>query len=158
MPSWQLRPGERRLLITVGDFLFSWIAFVIAVYVWAVAQVQFIPLMDFIQSKLQNWFFLLPIVWIILLVDSYDSRTSSDIRKTVRSISVSALIGAAIYLVIYFASDQSLPRRGVAAFLGSAYLLTLLWRMIYIWIFSGPRFMHSVMVVGAGETGKALLR
>ena len=51
-PSWQLRPGERRLLIIVGDILFSWIAFVIAVYVWAVAQVQFIPLMDFIQSKL----------------------------------------------------------------------------------------------------------
>lgn len=157
-PSWQLRPGERRLLIIVGDILFSWIAFVIAVYVWAVAQVQFIPLMDFIQSKLENWFFLLPIVWIILLVDSYDSRTSTDFQKTIRSISVSALIGAAIYLVIYFASDQSLPRRGVAGFLGSAYLLTLGWRMLYIWIFSGPRFMHNVMVVGAGETGKAIIQ
>jgi exopolysaccharide biosynthesis polyprenyl glycosylphosphotransferase len=157
-PSWQLRPGERRLLITVGDFLFSWVSFVIAVYVWAVAQVQNIPMMDFIQSRLQNWFYLLPIVWVILLVDSYDSRTSSDVRKTVRSISVSALIGAAIYLVIYFASDQSLPRRGVAAFLGSAYILTLLWRMVYIWIFSGPRFMHSVIIVGAGETGEALVR
>ncbi|MBN2044130.1 MAG: sugar transferase [Anaerolineales bacterium] len=156
-PSWQLRPGERRLLITVGDFLFACFSFVIAVYVWAVAQVDTVPLMDFIQSRLQNWFFLLPVVWIILLVDSYDSRTSSDLRKTVRSISISALIGAGIYLVIYFASDQSLPRRGVAAFLGSAYLLTLLWRMIYIWIFSGPRFMHSVMIVGAGETGKAMV-
>ncbi|MFN2146583.1 MAG: sugar transferase [Anaerolineales bacterium] len=156
-PTWQLRPGERRLLIIVGDILFSWIAFVIAVYVWAVAQVQFIPLMDFIQSKLQNWFFLLPILWIVLLVDSYDSRTSTDLQKTIRSISVSALIGAAIYLVIYFASDQSLPRRGVAAFLGSAFVLTLAWRMLYIWIFSGPRFMHNVIVVGAGETGKAIV-
>ena len=46
----------------------------------------------------------------------------------------------------------------MAGFLGSAYLLTLGWRMLYIWIFSGPRFMHNVMVVGAGETGKAIIQ
>jgi len=144
-------------LILLGDFLFAWVALAIAVYVWAVAQLQDQTLMVFIQQRLQNWFYLLPIVWLILLVDSYDSRISNDRKKTFRSIMVSALIGAVIYLVIYFASDQSLPRRGVAAFLGSAFLLTIAWRALYIGIFSGERFMHSVMIVGAGETGRAMV-
>lgn len=146
------------MLIILGDFIFSWLALAIAVYIWAVAQLQDLPLFEFIQARLQGWFFLLPIAWLILLIDSYDSRTSIDLRKTFRSIGVSAVIGLFIYLVIYFASDASLPRRGVAAFLVVASLLTLLWRYIYIQIFSGPRFMHSVMIVGAGETGSAMAK
>ena len=144
-------------MIILGDFVFAWVAFAIAVYVWAIAQLQDQALMVFIQQRLQNWFFFLPIVWVILLVDSYDARISTDRRKTFRSIMLSALIGAVIYLVIYFASDQTLPRRGVAAFLGAAILLTLAWRALYIGIFSGERFMHSVMIVGAGETGRAMV-
>ena len=96
---------NRRLLIIMGDFLFSWVALAIAVYVWAVAQLQDQALMVFIQQRLQNWFYLLPIVWVILIIDIYDSRISNDLKKTFRSIMVSALIGAVIYLVVYFASD-----------------------------------------------------
>jgi FlaA1/EpsC-like NDP-sugar epimerase len=155
--SWRLRPGERRFLIVLGDFILAWVALAIAVYIWAVAQLQDLPLMEFIQARMQGWFFLLPIVWIILLIDSYDSRTSIDLRRTFRSVGGSAIIGGFIYLAIFFVSDASLPRRGVAAFLGAAFLFTLLWRFIYIRIFSGTRFMHSVMIVGAGETGNALV-
>ncbi len=155
--SWRLRPGERRLLIIIGDFLFSWAAFGIAVYAWAAALAIDQPLMEFIQQRLQGWFFFLPIFWIILLVDSYDSRTSIDLNKTFRSIAVSAFIGGFIYLVIFFASDAPLPRRGVAVFVAAASALTFLWRFIYIRVFSAQRFMHSVLIVGAGDTGKALV-
>ncbi|MEJ2487671.1 MAG: exopolysaccharide biosynthesis polyprenyl glycosylphosphotransferase [Anaerolineales bacterium] len=154
--SWRLRPGERRVLIFLGDFILAWVALAIAVYIWAVAQLQELPLLEFIQARL-HWFFLLPIIWVILLIDSYDSRTSIDWRRTVRSIGVSAVIGLFIYLVVFFVSDTSLPRRGVAAFLAAASLFTLMWRFVYIQIFSGPRFMHNVMIVGAGETGTALV-
>lgn len=156
--SWKLRPGERRFLIILGDLVFAWVAFSIAVYVWANAQVQPQMMMDFINSRLQGWFYWLPVFWIVLLVDSYDGRTTSDSRRTIRSISAAALIGAVIYLVVYFASDQSLPRRGVAAFLASAVLLTLIWRLFYIWVFTGARFVHNVLVVGAGESGKAIVQ
>ena len=108
--SWQLRPGERRLLITFGDFLFAWVAFGIAVYVWAIAQLQDRPLMEFVEARLQPWFFLLPILWVVLLIDSYDGRISLDFRKTVRSVTLSAAIGTGIYLAVFFVSDQTLPR------------------------------------------------
>jgi len=141
----------------LGDFILAWVALAIAIYIWAIAQLQNLTLFEFIQARLQAWFLLLPIIWVILLVDSYDSRRSIDLRKTFRSIGVSALIGGFIYLVIFFISDTSLPRRGVAAFLAAASVFTFIWRYIYISIFSGPRFMHSVMIVGAGETGNALV-
>ena len=155
--TWRLRPGERRVLIILGDFILAWVALAIAIYIWAIAQLQNLTLFEFIQARLQAWFLLLPIIWVVLLVDSYDSRRSIDLRKTFRSIGVSAIIGGFIYLVIFFISDTSLPRRGVAAFLAAASLFTFIWRYIYISIFSGPRFMHSVMIVGAGETGNALV-
>ncbi len=155
--SWRLRPGERRFIIVIGDFAFAWVAFGLGVYSWASALVIDQTLMGFIRERLQSWFYLLPLVWIVLLVDSYDSRTSTDLRKTFRSVAVSALIGGFIYLVIYFASEALLPRRGVAVFLLAATILTIIWRYVYIKIFSAQRFMHSVMIVGAGETGRAMV-
>jgi len=155
--TWRLRPGERRVLIMVGDFILAWVALGIAIYIWAIAQLQNLTLFEFIQARLQAWFLLLPAIWVVLLIDSYDSRRSIDLRKTFRSIGASAIIGGFIYLVVFFISDTSLPRRGVAAFLAAASLFTFIWRYIYISIFSGPRFMHSVMIVGAGETGNALV-
>jgi len=155
---WRLRPNERRALILVGDFIFAWISLGIAIYVWAVALHNNRPLLEFISARLQTWFFLLPLAWLILLIDSYDHRTSTELKRTVRSISTSALIGGFVYLVIYFASEASLPRRGVAAFLGAAFILTLLWRVLYIQLFSAKRFMHNAILVGAGETGTALLK
>ncbi|MEJ2758185.1 MAG: exopolysaccharide biosynthesis polyprenyl glycosylphosphotransferase, partial [Anaerolineales bacterium] len=154
---WRLRPGERRFIIVLGDFAFAWVAFGLAVYSWASALVLDQTLMEFIQERLQGWFFLLPVIWIVLLVDSYDSRTSNDLRKTFRSVAVSALIGGFIYLVVYFASEALLPRRGVAVFVASASVLTIVWRYVYIKVFSAQRFMHSVFIVGAGETGSAMV-
>jgi exopolysaccharide biosynthesis polyprenyl glycosylphosphotransferase len=154
-----LRPGERRSLLFFGDFILSWVAFAIAVYIWASAMAfNTQPVIEFARRRLENWFFFLPIIWMVLLIDSYDRRTSSDLQRTIRAIGVSALIGGMLYMVVYFTSDASLPRRGVAAFLGAAAGLTLLWRFIYIQIFSATRFFHRVFLIGAGETGQALLK
>lgn len=156
---WSLKPGERRTLLFLGDLLLSWVAFAIAVYVWAVANVLiYESVIEFARRRLETWFYYLPIIWMILLIDSYDRRTSSDLKRTIKAIGISALIGGVMYLGIYFTSDGSLPRRGVAAFLGAAAGLTLLWRFIYIQIFSASRFLPRVFLVGAGETGQALLK
>ncbi|MEN8240380.1 MAG: sugar transferase [Chloroflexota bacterium] len=156
---WRLRPGEQRTLLFAGDFFFAWVAFVIAVYFWASAMTfSTQPVIVFAQQRLETWFYLLPVIWMILLMDTYDRRTSSDFRRTLKAIGISALVGGVLYLVVYFTSDTLLPRRGVAIFLGAAAGLTLLWRFSYIQIFSTTRFMHRVFLVGAGETGQALLK
>ena len=157
--NWYLRPGERRSLLLFGDFVIAWAAFGIAVYSWARAVVfNQQPVFEFARSTLAPWFYLLPIIWMVLLIDTYDRRTSSDLNRTVRAVGVAALIGMMLYLLVYFTSDDSLPRRGVAVYLASAAGLTLLWRVAYLQIFSATRFLHRVFLVGAGETGQALLR
>jgi exopolysaccharide biosynthesis polyprenyl glycosylphosphotransferase len=153
----RLRLRERRALIVLGDFLMACIALVIAIYFWASAEAQVLPIMEFIRQRLQNWFFLLPFAWLILLVDSYDPRRTDDLRRTFSAVATSAGIGLVLYMAVYFTSDTSLPRRGVAMFLLAGAGLTFVWRYVYIKIFTGPRFMHRVMLVGAGVTGQVIL-
>jgi exopolysaccharide biosynthesis polyprenyl glycosylphosphotransferase len=154
----RLRLGERRALVIIGDFLMAWIALAIAIYFWANAESQQLGFFRFIELRLQPWFYLLPFLWLVLLVDSYDTRRTGDLRRTIVSIGVSTVIGAVFYLGIYFISDTSLPRRGVAMFLLAASLLTLCWRYIYIRVFTAPRFMHRILLIGAGVTGQAILK
>ena len=66
--TWRLRPGERRVLIILGDFILAWVALAIAIYIWAIAQLQNLTLFEFIQARLQAWFLLLPIIWVVLLM------------------------------------------------------------------------------------------
>ena len=78
------------------------------------------------MSVFLAWFYLLPLIWILLLVDLYDVNKAANWRKTVRGVAVSAFIGFVVYSIVYIFSDPgSLPRMGVAVFLISVSLLTL---------------------------------
>ncbi|MBT3240369.1 MAG: sugar transferase [Chloroflexi bacterium] len=156
---WRLRLGERRTLIVIGDLAMAAIALVFGIYFWAIAAVDGpLEIMDFVDQRLQPWFLFLPLIWVGLLADSYDARKSNSLRNTTIAVASSALIGLILYMAVYFASSTSLPRRGVAAFLIAASILTMFWRLIYIQIFSRPQFMNRVLIVGAGVTGIALLK
>lgn len=76
------------------------------------------------------------------------------------NIAFSALIGLGFYMVFYFTYQipKNLPRIGVASFIISVFLLTLFWRLIYIRIFTAPQFMRRMLLVGAGDTGKIMLK
>ncbi len=151
--------GERRALVVLGDFLMASAALGLGIALWAIADVPKVTLAEFFQTRLTGWFFWLPFLWLLLLVDSYDPRKTDDRRRTFRAVTAAALLGLVAYMAIYFTSEpNSLPRRGVAAFLVLGYLFTLLWRMLYIQIFTAPRFLHRVLLVGAGSTGQALLK
>lgn len=150
--------GERRILLIIGDFVMAMLSLAFGVYFWASAEAQQLPLFNFLQERLEPWFFLLPLIWLILLVEMYDHHRASDLRRTVRGIALAALIGIGLYMVVFFISTPgSLPRRGVAGFVLAATILTLLWRMLYIRVFTLPQFMRRAVLVGAGVTGQALL-
>jgi exopolysaccharide biosynthesis polyprenyl glycosylphosphotransferase len=155
---WRLRPRERRTLLLLGDFLMAEIAIIIAIYVWSVADVFQAFSFNFV-GRLPSWFFLLPFVWPFLMARLYDEHAARDRGQTLRSIAFSALIGLGTYMVFYFTSEpKSLPRIGVAAFIISVFTLTLLWRLLYIRIFTAPQFMRRMLLVGAGETGKIMVK
>jgi exopolysaccharide biosynthesis polyprenyl glycosylphosphotransferase len=153
-----LRPGERRVLLLFVDILMVIAAMTIALAFWAQGDRGSNLSIDFLLAT-PLWFFFLPILWLILLSGLYQERRAADWSETLRVIAIAAVIALAFYSVIYFFNTpKSLPRRGVAAFIGSALLLTLVWRFIYINVFTAPQFLRRVLLVGGGETGQIILK
>jgi exopolysaccharide biosynthesis polyprenyl glycosylphosphotransferase len=153
---WRLHSGERRLILLVGDLLAASMATLGALALWAESDwLGFTG--DFVRSR-AAWFLLLPLAWLLLMVNQYDVHRAASWRETWRGVLFAAGVGLMLYLVVYFTSDpRSLPRRGVMYFLVLVSLLTLLWRWIYVRVFTAPAFLRRVVVAGAGLSGRTLL-
>ncbi len=155
----RLRAGERQIILLLGDALFSALALVIALYFWAQRDSWLTFSLEFLKTRPPFWFYLLPVLWIVLMTELYDVRRAGRRDDTVKGIMVAALISAIIYLVLYFTSQpNSLPRRGVAIFLVSVVIFTLIWRLIYISVFTGRRFLRNVLVIGGGRAGTKVVQ
>ncbi len=154
----RLKLSERRFILILGDFLIAAVALLIALYVWGSGDSWYSFSIEFLKYRAPAWFYLLPFIWLILQVDTYDNRKSANIRLTLRSIGLVFLVSVIIYLVIYFAVEPySLPRLGVAVFILAATVLTLIWRFIYIRTFTSVSRQQRVVIVGAGKAGTALV-
>jgi len=157
---WKLHPKERHLFLLFGDFLAGLLALFVALFLWANNANEYLDLsFSFLLIRPPWWFYLLPFVWLMLIIELYDTHRAGDFRETLNSTIASALLGLGLYALVYFSSSPaSLPRFGVAVFLGGVSIFTLLWRIMYIRVFTMPEFMRRVLVVGGGQTGRALLR
>ena len=154
----RLKPSEQRFILVLGDFIAASIALLIALYVWASGDSWYRFSVEFLKYRAPAWFYLLPFIWLILLVDTYDTRKSANLRQSLRGIGLVFLASVIVYLVIYFAVEpNSLPRLGVAVFTVAATLLTLLWRLIYVRAFTSVSRQQRVLIVGAGKAGTALV-
>jgi exopolysaccharide biosynthesis polyprenyl glycosylphosphotransferase len=167
---WRLRTRERRTVLVVGDFLVGLLALAFALYFWDRADVffsergeQWLGLsVEFLVERVPAWFYLLPFFWLVLLVELYDVHRAGRLGATVTGLATATLIGLGLYLLLFFLVTDPpgslLPRRGVAGFFAAAPLITLVWRYLYIRVFTAPAFMRRVLLVGAGITGQTLLR
>ena len=166
-PSLRLRPGEQRAILLSGDFIASVGAMLGAIYFWY--QYSLYRLIEsglsqgraerLIQIDVPFWFYLLPLVWLLLMVESYDVHTAADWRKTLRGIAVAPIVGLLLYSLLFtFNTDpNSLPRIAVGAFLVLASFLTLAWRAAYIRIYTSSGLMRRVLIIGAGKAGRSLI-
>ncbi|MBU2610250.1 MAG: sugar transferase [Chloroflexi bacterium] len=153
---WRVRPSEQRTILLLGDLVVAALALFVALYIWGRRDIWFGFTLDFLQERVELWFYLLPLGWLVMLVDLYDVHRANNWRTTVRGIAIAALIGLVIYAFIYVLVKGSLNRIGIGVFLLAASSLTFLWRLAYIRIFTAPAFMRRVLVIGAGKAGKRL--
>jgi exopolysaccharide biosynthesis polyprenyl glycosylphosphotransferase len=157
---WRLHSFERRTLLWIGDFAMALLALVVALYVWASAAEWLGISLEFLRQRPPAWFFILPVGWMLLLVELRDVHRAGDWRATLRGVATAALVGLGLYLLVYFYFSSPprslLPRRGVAAFLIAASVLTLAWRLFYIRVFTAPTFMRRVLMVGQARPVKAV--
>ncbi len=169
----RIRPSEYRSILLMGDLIMGIISVFASLATWR--QYNFyVNLQDLLakgvapgraeqQARLFNsiepqvWFYLLPILWILLLIELYDPHVAGSGRRTSRGIALAAFIGLAAYsLVFIIKADTNLPRVGVGAFLFFASILTVTWRMIFIRLYKSTGQRRRVLLIGAGKAGQTL--
>lgn len=165
-PFLRLRSGEHRVLLFFGDLLASSGAVAAAIYTWyrylryTLLAAGFNPrrLEELISIRVPLWFYFLPLLWSLLLIDLYDPHKAANRRQTLRGITLAVVIAIAFYALIFlfYKNPNALPRVGVGAFLIYAAVLTLLWRLLYIRIYATQGQLRRVLVVGAGKAGGTL--
>ena len=166
-PSLRLRPSEQRAILLIGDLIASAAATAGAIYFWY--QYSLYRLVEsgvkqnvaerIIQVDVPVWFYLLPLVWVLLMVDSYEIHTASNFRKTLRAIAAAPIVGLLAYSLLFTINidPNSLPRIAIGAFLVLASALTLSWRAIYIRLYTSSGLMRRVLILGAGRAGRTLV-
>jgi exopolysaccharide biosynthesis polyprenyl glycosylphosphotransferase len=155
--AFRLRSTERQLILLLGDALTAGLALLAALYLWLSRDqwLSFSP--AFFQERIPFWYWFLPLIWLVLMIELYDPRRASRRSDTFRGVLIAGVMGFALYLVVFFFSTpESLPRQGVATFIILSVALTLIWRLIYIRIFTAPQFMRRILIVGAGRQGKEI--
>ncbi|MFN2127190.1 MAG: hypothetical protein ACK2TU_04960, partial [Anaerolineales bacterium] len=158
----KLRISERRILLILGDFIMASIALFISLYTWAVSE-RFIDFsVEFFQKRIPGWWFILPVLWVILMMELYDDNKAGDWISTIRGIFIAGFVGLLLYLILYVyyvdPPRSLLPRRSVAVFLVIVVVLTIFWRTLYIRVFHTQRCLRRVLLVGGGKSGRLILQ
>jgi len=170
----RLRPSENRTILFIGDLLMAiasvfaaletWRRYNLSVIISDLLTEGFGPVRaqelaaQRLNIEVPFWFYLLPIIWMLLLVELYEPHVAASGRKTVRGIALAAFVGLAAYSLVFIIRQDptNLPRIGVGAFLFFASLLTLAWRMIFIRIYKTTGQRRRVLLIGAGNAGQTL--
>ena len=88
------------MLLVVGDLLAAIIGTIAALALWS--RFDYLALSEEFVRARAGWFVLLPVVWILLLINSYDVRRAASWPETVRNVITAAMVGTMLYLGIYF--------------------------------------------------------
>ena len=162
----RIRPNEQRGFLLIGDFIASTGAMLASISVWWQYRMYQLLATGITQARAERmlqievpfWVYLLPIAWLLLMVELYDPHAAGSWRRTLRGIAGAAIVGLLVYSVIFTINQDpsSLPRIVVGAFLVLASALTLIWRAIYIRFYTASGLQRRVLVVGAGKAGETL--
>ena len=156
---WRVRPREQRTILILGDLLVSVLALIGGLYFWGERDAWLSFSLNFLRLRVETWFYFLPLIWMAFLVELYDLHVAKNLRKTVTGIAVAALAGILFYSLIYLLSrSNSLPRLGIGAFLILASILTFIWRLIYIQVFTTQALTRRVLIIGAGKAADTIIQ
>ncbi len=159
---------EQKAVLILGDVIASVLALVASIAIW---QAYFLRSLSaqgyterqierFFDFNIQAWVYVLPLIWLLLLIELYEPQVAANRKKTQHGILVAVAIAFVVYAVIFitFKDPTSLPRIVIGAFLVLSAFLTWFWRLLYIWIYTAQGMTRRILIVGAGKAGTTLAR
>jgi exopolysaccharide biosynthesis polyprenyl glycosylphosphotransferase len=151
-----LQPSEHRALLAAGDACAAIAAVVIALWLWS------IPAGWTFSAGLitsHAWWFVAAVLWLVAAaVPAAPSSIAFSLRRTLAVLARGAAILLIAYGAWYFSrGGEGLPRLVVLYFLWEATLLTLVWRLIFVTVFSQQRFRQRAIIIGSGRAASLAL-
>jgi len=150
-----LQRSEHRALLLIGDVVALSVGVILSLWTWSItAGLSFTWV--FVQER-AAWFVAVP-AWMLALAPSYDLRTALTVSGTTRALARAVVALLAAYLVVYFyAPRYELPRLVALYVLWEGALLTLGWRLVYIWFITYLPLAKRLLILGASEAGRTTL-
>lgn len=158
---------EQRVILLLGDALASVLAWAAALAIWRAYFERTLlaegytekQIERFFSIDIQWWVYLLPLIWLLLLIELYEPQVAANRKRTRRGIAIAVVIASLGYAVIFITikDPTSLPRIVIGAFLLIAAILTWIWRAYYIYLYTSQGLMRRVLIVGAGKAGATLV-
>ncbi|MCX6545119.1 MAG: exopolysaccharide biosynthesis polyprenyl glycosylphosphotransferase [Acidobacteria bacterium] len=142
-----LQRSEHRLLLLGGDVAAACVAVVASLWIWSLTTG-----FAFDAAFVWKWavFAVLAPVWVLLLAPARQLRVGLSLNLTWRTLLVAAASVAAAYLLAYFYAPRAvLPRLPALYFLWEAALLTLGWRLCYLYALSRGLFRRRALVIAS---------
>ena len=150
----RLTPRERRGILIFGHIIAVLLALGISLLAWANEDDWLGISVKFLLERPDSWFYLLPLLWLILMVPLYNIHKVHFFQNALKIVLISAVSCTSIYLLIFFlAPAKTLPRRGVIVFFVAAAIFTLLWQRIFAHFYFVKDAFINTIIVGAGKAG-----
>lgn len=153
-PARGLQRSEHRLLLLAGDTGAAALAAVASLWIWSLTTG-----FPFDTAFVVRWaaFFGLVPAWVLLLAPSRHLRVALSIESTWRALLIAGATVAGAYLLAYFyAPPALLPRLPALYFLWEAGLLTLAWRLCYLYAASRGTIRRRALIVGSGAVASRM--
>ena len=148
-----LHRSEHRLLLTTGDGVVAVIALAVALRIWSITtgfpfNVQFVV-------EHAAWLAAVPL-WLGVTMPTRAWNSAHALPRTVGGLLSAAGGLAAFYAVLYlYAPPAALARLPALYFLWEGVLLTVAWRLIYLFVLGRGAFTRRAVIVGDGPRARA---
>src|SRR5262249_33698231 len=153
VPRSGLHRSEHRLLLTAGDGIVAVVALAVALRIWSITT-GFPFSLAFIAGH-AAWLIAVPL-WLGVTVPTRAWNSAHALPRTISGLLSAAGALAGFYVILYFyAPPSALARLPALYFLWEAVLLTVAWRMIYLFVLGRGGFTRRAVIVGDGQRARA---
>ncbi len=158
MRNLNLSVTEHKVILCVGDFLFTLLAGGVALWLWSLTRIE--PLLfDF--KTFGRWIPVAALLWFLLLwaFDLYNLVVTAKGSEIVQRILGAGAVSLVVYLSLFFFAPRNiLPRLPVLYFVALASIAAIIWRLNYAASLASSVLQQRLLIIGAGWAGRTLAK